>query len=57
MKKNDIDVPDLNVYQSIRDVLAQARARAYSAVNSAMVEAYWEIGRQITEAQKGQRAE
>ncbi|MDR3012589.1 MAG: DUF1016 N-terminal domain-containing protein [Chitinispirillales bacterium] len=56
MKKNDIDVPDLNVYQSIRDVLAQARARVYSAVNSAMVEAYWEIGRQIEQA-VGDRAE
>jgi len=29
----------------------------YAAVNSAMVEAYWDIGRRIMEAQEGQRAE
>jgi len=47
---------DLNVYQGIRDTLVGARLRAYSAVNASMVQAYWEIGRQITEAQ-GDRAE
>jgi hypothetical protein len=45
------------VYDNIRAVLATARQKAYSAVNSAMVEAYWDVGRQIVEAQKGQRAE
>jgi len=39
------------VYQSIRNVLADARQKVYTAVNSAMVGAYWEIGRQIMEAQ------
>jgi predicted nuclease of restriction endonuclease-like (RecB) superfamily len=39
------------VYQSIRTVLTNARQKAYSAINFAMVEAYWEIGRQIMEAQ------
>ena len=47
---------DANVYQGIRDTLAQARTKAYNAINSAMVEAYWEIGRQIDEA-VGSRAE
>jgi len=55
-------MPDLlpaedTVYQSIRSVLATARQKAFTAVNTAMVEAYWEIGRQIMEAQEGQRAE
>jgi len=45
------------IYQSIRTVLVTARQKAYNAVNFAMVEAYWNIGRQIMEAQKGQRAE
>ena len=45
------------VYQSIRTVLTAARQKVYSAINSAMVEAYWDIGRQIMEAQNGQRAE
>jgi len=46
-KKKDIKVPEASVYQSIRNILVQARSRAYSAINSAMVEAYWEIGRHI----------
>jgi hypothetical protein len=48
--------PEAHVYQGIRQTLATARAKAYAAVNSAMVEAYWEIGRQIEEAVGG-RAE
>ncbi|MDR2504892.1 MAG: PDDEXK nuclease domain-containing protein [Oscillospiraceae bacterium] len=44
------------IYQGIRATLAEARAKVYSAVNSAMVEAYWDIGRQIEEA-VGDRAE
>jgi predicted nuclease of restriction endonuclease-like (RecB) superfamily len=47
---------DARVYQGIRDTLAGARAKVYTAVNSAMVEAYWDIGRQIEEA-VGDRAE
>ena len=47
---------DFDVYQNIRAILAQARSKAYTAINFAMVEAYWEIGRQIEEA-VGDRAE
>jgi predicted nuclease of restriction endonuclease-like (RecB) superfamily len=39
------------VYNSIRTTLVNARQKVYTAVNVAMVEAYWEIGRQIMEAQ------
>ena len=39
------------VYDNIRTVLVNARQKVYTAVNSAMVEAYWDIGRQIMEAQ------
>lgn len=46
------------VYQQIRETVEQARQKVYCAVNLAMVEAYWEIGRQIYEAQgKNERAE
>lgn len=42
-------------FEDIRQMLRQARQKAYSAVNSAMVEAYWNIGRRIVEEeQKGQ---
>jgi predicted nuclease of restriction endonuclease-like (RecB) superfamily len=46
-------------YQRIRAILADARNRAYQAINSAMVAAYWEIGRTIVdEEQQGhQRAD
>lgn len=38
-----------NLYAGIRKILANARQRAYSAVNFAMVESYWLIGQQIVE--------
>lgn len=44
------------VYEAIRAALAEARTRVAVTVNSAMVQAYWEIGRQITAA-IGERAE
>ena len=48
-----------SVYQRVREILIRARSRAWRAVNSAMVAAYWEIGRAIVEdEQQGQaRAE
>ena len=36
----------------IRDLLRTARQQALSAVNSAMVQAYWEIGREIVEEEQ-----
>ena len=59
MNKNSITPQnDKEVYQSIRETVVDARQRIYTVVNSAMVEAYWEIGRQIHEAQGGaERAE
>ena len=44
---NQQEVEDL--YAGIRNILANARQRAYSAVNFAMVESYWLIGQQIIE--------
>jgi hypothetical protein len=46
-------------YRRIQAILSEARNRAYQAINSAMVLAYWEIGRAvIEEEQRGQeRAE
>jgi predicted nuclease of restriction endonuclease-like (RecB) superfamily len=53
----ETELSENTIYNGIRTVLVTARQKVYSAVNSAMVEAYWEIGRQIMEAQEGQRAE
>jgi len=44
------------LYREIRAVLESARAGAYRAVNAAMVQAYWQVGRLIVEhEQKGRR--
>jgi hypothetical protein len=36
----------------IKQILSAARQKAYSAVNSAMVEAYWHIGKRIVEEEQ-----
>jgi len=47
-------VPHSKFFEEIRAILSQARQNAYAAINFAMVEAYWEIGRRIVEEeQKG----
>ena len=43
---------DNQTYSQIKEILTTARAKAYSAVNFAMVEAYWLIGKQIVARQK-----
>ena len=44
------------VYKNIRNTLVEARTKAYVAINSAMVNAYWDIGKQIDD-KIGERAE
>ena len=41
-----------NYISEIKKILKDARQKAYTAVNSAMVEAYWEIGRRIVEEEQ-----
>lgn len=53
-----MDMMDQRLYHDIKGILENARAKAYSAVNFAMVEAYWNIGKSIVEKQGGEeRAE
>ena len=60
-EKSGLAAPEImpeGFYEHVSDVLDAARRRAYTAVNFAMVEAYWEIGRSIVEQQGGEeRAE
>ena len=42
-----------NFYNEIKQILETARGRVYRAVNFAMVEAYWLIGKRIVEEQGG----
>lgn len=41
-------------YKQVSSILNAARDKAYAAVNFAMVEAYWEIGKSIVEEQGGE---
>ncbi len=44
----------MNYIQEIKQILAQARQKTYTAINAAMVEAYWKIGERIVlEEQNG----
>ena len=43
------EIMDTRLYQEVKAVLEMARSRAYAAVNFAMVEAYWNIGKLISE--------
>lgn len=46
------------IYKEVKNTLEEARSKAYSSVNFYMVQAYWNIGRLIVEAQGGKdRAE
>jgi hypothetical protein len=38
---------DPNIYKGISDTLAKLRTKIFNSINFDMVEAYWEIGRQI----------
>lgn len=52
------EIMDLQFYEQIKNILAAARNKVYSAANFAMVEAYWHIGKSIVEQQGGEaRAE
>ncbi|MFA4182712.1 YhcG family protein [Xylanibacter rodentium] len=43
-----------NIYSQIKQVLIQARATVLTTVNTAMVQAYWHVGKLIVEAQGGE---
>lgn len=58
MAKRKVSRPSLArsaepLYREIRAVLEAARAGAYRAVNAAMVQAYWNVGRLIVEHEQG----
>ena len=45
--------PSADFFTDVRGILAEARRAAYTAVNSSMVAAYWQIGRRIVEEEQG----
>jgi predicted nuclease of restriction endonuclease-like (RecB) superfamily len=42
-----------SLLNDVRAILQEARGKAYTAVNAAMVDAYWRIGRRIVEEEQG----
>lgn len=55
MKKKVLK-PVESTYQSVKQILEEARNTAYSAVNFAMVQAYWNIGKVIVEEEQRGKA-
>ena len=49
-------VPYEDIYSKIKETLLLSRNQAYSAVNFAMVQAYWQIGRIIVEHEQNGNA-
>ena len=52
MKKDDISIYNSDLIQEIKRIVTQARQKAYTAINSAMVEAYWQMGKRIVEQEQ-----
>lgn len=44
------EIVDSSIYEQIKEILDAARAQVYHSANSAMVKAYWSIGKKIYEA-------
>lgn len=55
MDNNNL-VPYEDIYSEIKETLLLSRNQAYSAVNFAMVQAYWQIGRIIVEHEQDGKA-
>ena len=42
----------IQLHQSIRTILIESRNKSYAAINSAMIYAYWSVGKQIMRMNK-----
>jgi hypothetical protein len=54
-KKGALPLAQETLYRDVRAVLESARSSAYRAVNTAMVRAYWQVGRLIVEHEQRSR--
>lgn len=59
MNSEELVVPLVPFVEEIREILLQARHKAYATTNLLMVEAYWKVGQRIVEEEQqgSQRAE
>lgn len=51
-KDNNIALHSAGFIREIKQIVTEARQKAYSAINSAMVEAYWLMGKRIVEEEQ-----
>lgn len=52
-EQNNSTVPgEINFIYEIKQIVTEARRKAYAAINSAMVEAFWLMGKRIVEEQQ-----
>ena len=51
-KENTISLYNPDFVREIKQIVAQARQKAYAAINSAMVDAYWQMGKRIVEQEQ-----
>lgn len=53
MSSDNVELIDNSLYQNVKNILEEARAKAYSSINFYMVQAYWNIGKMIVDEQNG----
>lgn len=46
-------ITDVSFITEIKDIITRARQKTYSAINTAMVEAYWLMGQHIIKEEQG----
>lgn len=51
-KNHTTPIESRHFIQEIKQLITQARTKAYAAINSAMVEAYWQMGKRIVEEEQ-----
>ena len=56
LENTEITALPPELYQQIHGILHAARQQSYRAVNTAMIEAYWQIGRRIVDHEQGGEA-
>ena len=56
-KENHIALHSTSFIHEIKQIVTEARQKAYTAINSAMVEAYWLLGKRIVETEEQERAD
>ena len=52
MGKDNAILYNSEFIQEIKQIITHARQKAYAAINSSMVEAYWQMGKRIVEQEQ-----